>query len=99
MHFLNILKTDITKHYGKKGVEATEVLPLLPDFEMWQHACAQVIFDTDPAPRGTKPNSQKSHEIMSQAMIRGMQDEDNDQFVAYFLPGRFTIHTINIIYN
>merc|ERR1711990_1401022 len=78
--------TDITKHYGKKGVEATEVLPLLPDFEMWQHACAQVIFDTDPAPRGTKPNSQKSHEIMSQAMIRGMQDEDNDQFVAYFLP-------------
>ena len=23
---------------------------------------------------------------MSQAMIRGMQDEDNDQFVAYFLP-------------
>ena len=23
---------------------------------------------------------------MSQAMIRGMVDEDNDQFVAYFLP-------------
>ena len=59
----------------------------------------KVIFDTDPAPRGTKPNSQKSHEIMSQAMIRGMQDEDNDQFVAYFLPDRFTIHTTNMIYN
>ena len=26
---------------------------------------------------------------MSQAMIRGMQDEDNDQFVAYFLPVKF----------
>ena len=46
----------------------------------------KVIFDTDPAPRGSKSGSAKSHEIMSQAMIRGMQDEDNDQFVAYFLP-------------
>ena len=63
---------------------AVDVMPLLPDFDMWQHACAQVIFDTDPAPRSSK--AQKSHEIMSQAMIRGMQDEDNDQFVAYFLP-------------
>jgi len=76
----------IEKHYAKKDVHAVEVLPLLPDFEMWQHACAQVIFDTDPAPRGSKSTQSKSHDIMSQAMIRGMQDEDNDQFVAYFLP-------------
>lgn len=76
----------IKEHYAKKDVYATEVLPLLPDFEMWQHACAQVIFDTDPAPRGSKSTQTKSHDIMSQAMIRGMQDEDNDQFVAYFLP-------------
>ena len=79
-------QTPITQHYGKPGVTAEAVMPLLPDFDMWQHACAQVIFDTDPAPRGSKSNQPKSHEIMSQAMIRGMQDEDNDQFVAYFLP-------------
>ena len=46
--------------------------------------CFQVIFDTDPAPKGIKKSDQ--HAIMSQAMIRGMVDEDNDQFVAYFLP-------------
>ena len=44
----------------------------------------KVIFDTDPAPKGIKKQDQ--HAIMSQAMIRGMVDEDNDQFVAYFLP-------------
>merc|ERR1711970_1277402 len=79
---------DVSDHYSKPGVHAVDVMPLLPDFDMWQHACAQVIFDTDPAPRQTssQKNTQKSHEIMSQAMIRGMQDEDNDQFVAYFLP-------------
>jgi len=81
---------DVHDHYSKPGVTAVDVMPLLPDFDMWQHACAQVIFDTDPAPRSSK--AQKSHEIMSQAMIRGMQDEDNDQFVAYFLPTDATLN-------
>ena len=52
----------------------------------------QVIFDTDPAPKGIKKQDQ--HAIMSQAMIRGMVDEDNDQFVAYFLPVCHHITTI-----
>merc|ERR1711892_54782 len=82
---------EVSDHYSKPGVHAVEVMPLLPDFDMWQHACAQVIFDTDPAPRQTKNSGAKSHEIMSQAMIRGMQDEDNDQFVAYFLPTDATL--------
>merc|ERR1711970_503085 len=84
---------DVSDHCSKPGVHAVDVMPLLPDFDMWQHACAQVIFDTDPAPRQTssQKNTQKSHEIMSQAMIRGMQDEDNDQFVAYFLPTDATL--------
>ena len=47
----------------------------------------KVIFDKDPAPKGIKKADQ--HAIMSQAMIRGMVDEDNDQFVAYFLPVRY----------
>ena len=32
----------VTTHYSKKGVTAIETLPLLPDFEMWKHPCAQV---------------------------------------------------------
>lgn len=74
----------ITRHYSKPGVEPVEVLPLLPDFDMWRYPCAQVIFDSDPAPKGRSVPAQM--EEMSQAMIRGMRDENDDQFVAYFLP-------------
>jgi len=35
----------ISQHYSKKGVEAVEILPLLPDFEMWKHPCAQVLLN------------------------------------------------------
>ena len=35
---------------------------------MWKHPCAQVIFDSDPAPKGRSVPSQM--EEMSQAMIR-----------------------------
>merc|ERR1711937_603203 len=82
-------ETEFLTHYSKKDVTAVEVLRLLPDFEMWKHPCAQVIFDTDPAPKGIRKQDQ--HAIMSQAMIRGMVDEDNDQFVAYFLPTENTL--------
>ncbi|XP_064404030.1 RNA polymerase II-associated factor 1 homolog [Halichondria panicea] len=77
-------KQPITKHYSKRGVEAKEVLPLFPDFELWKLPFAQVLYDTDPANSG-RPE-QKQVEEMSQAMIRGMMDENNEQFVAYFLP-------------
>lgn len=43
-YLLVIFQQPIEKHYAKKDVHAVEVLPLLPDFEMWQHACAQVNF-------------------------------------------------------
>merc|ERR1712029_535082 len=61
-----------------------EILPILPDFDMWKYPCAQVIFDSDPAPAGVPPAHQ--NEQMGQAMIRGVMDESGEQFVAYFLP-------------
>jgi RNA polymerase II-associated factor 1 len=79
-----LVKKPIIQHYSKPGVTAVEVLPVFPDFEMWKHPCAQVIFDSDPAQKGKTVNEQM--EEMSQAMIRGMVDESGDQFVAYFLP-------------
>ncbi|XP_011402726.1 PREDICTED: RNA polymerase II-associated factor 1 homolog [Amphimedon queenslandica] len=79
----------ILKHYSKPGVEAREVLPLFPDFKLWHLPFAQVIFDTDPAVYGKKEDRQMQE--MSQAMIRGMMDENNEQFVAYFLPSPDTI--------
>lgn len=77
-------KIDIDKHYSKPGVVPLEILPIFPDFKLWKYPCAQVIFDSDPAPVGKQMPAQI--EEMSQAMIRGVMDESGEQFVAYFLP-------------
>ena len=60
---------EITHHYSKPHVHPVEVFPILPDFEMWKYPCAQVIFDSDPAPAGLTPAQQ--FDQMGQAMIRG----------------------------
>ena len=62
-------QSEITSHYSKPGVHPVEILPILPDFDMWKYPCAQVIFDSDPAPAGVPPAQQ--NEQMGQAMIRG----------------------------
>lgn len=77
-------KIPIEKHYTKPNVYAVEELPVFPDFQLWRHPFAQVMFDTEPA-----SNSQM--EEMSQAMIRGVTDESGEQFVAYFLPTEETM--------
>lgn len=64
-------------------------MPVFPDFKMWINPCAQVIFDSDPAPKDT--SGAAALEMMSQAMIRGMMDEEGNQFVAYFLPVEETL--------
>uniref|UniRef100_T1JIF2 RNA polymerase II-associated factor 1 homolog n=1 Tax=Strigamia maritima TaxID=126957 RepID=T1JIF2_STRMM len=77
-------KITVEKHYSKPGVTPVEVLSIYPDFDLWRYPCAQVIFDSDPAPANRSVNVQI--EEMSQAMIRGVMDESGEQFVAYFLP-------------
>lgn len=47
-----------------------EVLPFYPDFVNWKYPCAQVIFDSDPAPVNSNKNMPAQIEEMSQAMIR-----------------------------
>lgn len=79
----------ITQHYSKPRVTPVEVMPVFPDFKMWINPCAQVIFDSDPAPK--EATGSTALDMMSQAMIRGMMDEEGNQFVAYFLPGEDTI--------
>ncbi|KAF4085758.1 hypothetical protein AMELA_G00098590 [Ameiurus melas] len=80
---------NITQHYSKPRVTPVEVLPVFPDFKMWINPCAQVIFDSDPAPK--EFSSSAAVDMMSQAMIRGMMDEEGNQFVAYFLPNEDTL--------
>ncbi|XP_033833070.1 RNA polymerase II-associated factor 1 homolog [Periophthalmus magnuspinnatus] len=80
---------NIAQHYSKPRVTPVEVLPVFPDFKMWINPCAQVIFDSDPAPKDI--SGPAGVEMMSQAMIRGMMDEEGNQFVAYFLPNEETL--------
>ncbi|KAH9492685.1 RNA polymerase-associated factor [Bulinus truncatus] len=77
-------KQPILKHYSKPGVTPVQVMEVFPDFKLWKHPFAQVLFDSDPAPKGYSAPVQM--EEMSQAMIRGAVDESGEQFVAYFLP-------------
>lgn len=78
-------KQPILKHYSNKpGVKPVKTFEVFPDFQLWKHPFAQVLFDSDPAPKGYSAPVQM--EEMSQAMIRGAVDESNEQFVAYFLP-------------
>ncbi|XP_075464346.1 RNA polymerase II-associated factor 1 homolog [Ascaphus truei] len=79
----------IAQHYSKPRVTPVEVMPAFPDFKMWINPCAQVIFDSDPAPKDAPGSA--GLDMMSQAMIRGMMDEEGNQFVAYFLPHEETM--------
>ncbi|OXA56800.1 RNA polymerase II-associated factor 1 homolog [Folsomia candida] len=82
----------IDLHFAKPGVEPIEILPVFPDFSLWKYPCAQVIFDSDPAPVTMQDRPLASQiEEMSQAMIRGVMDESGEQFVAYFLPTEDTL--------
>ncbi len=40
------VKMPMEEHYSKKGVYPVEVIPILPDSEMWKFPCAQVFFNT-----------------------------------------------------
>uniref|UniRef100_A0A671LDX7 RNA polymerase II-associated factor 1 homolog n=1 Tax=Sinocyclocheilus anshuiensis TaxID=1608454 RepID=A0A671LDX7_9TELE len=85
----------IAQHYSKPRVTPVEVLPVFPDFKMWINPCAQVIFDSDPAPKDV--SAPAGVDMMSQAMIRGMMDEEGNQFVAYFLPNEDTMRKHSFI--
>merc|ERR1711976_198252 len=64
-------KAPIEKHYSKPNVYPIDVLSVYPDFELWKHPCAQVIFDSDPAAKPSGGSALNQNDEMSQAMIRG----------------------------
>lgn len=52
------------------------------DFKMWINLCVQVIFDLDLVFKDI--SGVVVLEMMFQVMIRGMMDEEGNQFVVYF---------------
>lgn len=55
---------------SKPHIKPVEVVPIYPDFKNWKFPCAQVIFDSDPAPANSNKNFQAQMDEMAQAMIR-----------------------------
>ncbi|KAK5965093.1 RNA polymerase II-associated factor 1 [Trichostrongylus colubriformis] len=82
-------KVPIRKHFSKKGVTALEEIPILPDFTLWKYPFAVVQFDVDPTPTSFAPELCDS--MVTQSYIKGMQDDDGEQFVAHFIP---TVETL-----
>lgn len=56
--------------FSKPNVTPVEVMSVYPDFVNWKYPCAQVIFDSDPAPNNSTKHVTAQLEEMSQAMIR-----------------------------
>ena len=54
-------KEDITEHHTEKGVYPVEVLPILPDDDMWKFPCAQVRMEHT---LKTQPKSLRNHAFL-----------------------------------
>ncbi|CAF0905729.1 unnamed protein product [Didymodactylos carnosus] len=81
----DVVKNPIEKHYSKPSVVKVEEWPVFPDFDLWRYPCAQVIFDGDPSRKDVN-NPQEQVEEMSQAVIKALVDNENKEYIGYFLP-------------
>ena len=79
----------------KNGVYPVEVAHVFPDFDNWRYPFAQVLFDTKPIPAGCdQQDIENLDRKMDKAMIRGMVDDQGNQFVVYFLPTNETLEKL-----
>ncbi|CAF0853479.1 unnamed protein product [Adineta ricciae] len=79
-------KTPMETHHTKPSVVKVEEWPLFPDFDNWKYPFAQVIFDDDPSRKDPNITSQEQMEEMSDAVIKALVDNDNKEYIGYFLP-------------
>ncbi|UJR38032.1 hypothetical protein I4U23_030714 [Adineta vaga] len=79
-------KAPMEKHYSKPSVVKIEEWPLFPDFDNWKYPFAQVIFDDDPSRKDPNITAQEQMEEMSEAVIKALVDNENKEYIGYFLP-------------
>ncbi|CAF0861413.1 unnamed protein product [Adineta ricciae] len=79
-------RTPMETHHTKPSVVKVEEWPLFPDFDNWKYPFAQVIFDDDPSRKDPNITSQEQMEEMSDAVIKALVDNDNKEYIGYFLP-------------
>ncbi|KAI2806150.1 RNA polymerase-associated factor [Blomia tropicalis] len=81
-----LAKKPIVSHPVKSELKPVDILPLFPDFDCWKYPFASIQFDSTPM---------VTDKESSQAMIRGMIDETDQQFVGYFLPNNETLRKLS----
>ncbi|KAL6077565.1 RNA polymerase-associated factor [Balamuthia mandrillaris] len=88
-------------HPTNPNLKPVEVIPLLPDFELWSNSYSLVVFDDDPLPLGVPPShpdakqrTKEREHLIDNAIIKGFSTEDGEgekqSFVTYFTPQKRT---------
>lgn len=78
---------EVPVHPTRPDLTPVEVMPLLPDQDLWLYPFAQVHFDTDPLSRDRR--SALETDRLQQALVMAQRAEDQkDEFLSYFLPTR-----------
>ena len=81
------------RHRSKRHLKAVEVLPVLPDFELWGHQWVHAHFDADPLDR-LRSRLPQGEQLPStaDAMLKNFSVADDDEegrtanFLAYMVP-------------
>lgn len=80
------------QHSSNPKLTMEEVIPLFPDFERWGYSIVHAAFDENPL-SNTRPQGMshkgKVPDLQLQpkgAIIQGLNDEQGNQWMAYFLP-------------
>jgi len=73
----------IPKHLNNPSLQPVSVLPVLPDFNMWQHIYTLGVFDQDPTPQ-QKPKDVDSEYLKSEAILESFSTVT--PFLAYLVP-------------
>lgn len=80
------------KHATKRSVTPVEVLPLLPDFELWGHQFVHVHFDADPLDKvparvlAAERSKMAADALLKQYTVQGEDEEEEQRILAYMVP-------------
>lgn len=81
-------------HATKPHLTAVEVLPLLPNSDLWPFSFKQVAFDQDPAPRRlagkteeeTRELQKQQEELCAAGVVNALQTADGEDYAIFLVP-------------
>jgi hypothetical protein len=80
---------DLSRHPTKPHLTAIDIIPVLPDIDLWMNQYTLCTFDDDP----TMAKEGLIQASVNQALMKPMKnpDDPNDRFVLYFVPTESTV--------